>query len=110
MVALTVGVPAVMSKDAIFAAGGFTEVEAFADLFTAGHAWCSVTGEGIVFDQWAQASCDWCSLTKGQATVYVATRHAGLSQGSHINIFVLGSPTALCDPGQLPCERGDRTQ
>ena len=67
VVALTVGVPAVMCKDAIFTSGAFTEVEAFTELFAAGHACCSVTGEGIVFDWWAQTCCDWCSVTKGQA-------------------------------------------
>ena len=50
MLALTLGVPAVMGKDAVFAFGAFSKVVALADLFATGCMCCSVNSGGVGLD------------------------------------------------------------
>ena len=54
LVALTVGVPAGMGKDEVFAFGTSAKIEALADFIPAGSVCCSVNNGGVRLDWWTQ--------------------------------------------------------
>lgn len=66
VLALTVGVPAVVGKDAVFAFGAFSKVVALADLFATVCMCCSVDSGDVRLDWGTQLCCDWQSVMKGQ--------------------------------------------
>ena len=115
MVALTVGVPAGMGKDAVFAFGTSAKIEAFADFFAAGSVCCSVNSGGVRLDWWIQTCCDWHSVTKGASpTRWIISRTGvwnqtaaggvGMSQSPHINVF-LGVSQCIVQSRAATCSK-----